>query len=591
MRLLSLLLFYLFIYDQANSQCDKICRERAIAMYDVVIRVPKPTDPKELITWNALHSLTHHYISTIYNIISGKSGHECFRFLDYSSRSNGINSDASNPSRPDWDRYKNQPMPLEPQGRIDYSISGEVVSSDKGRFIANLIILDARRHVVHNGLLLTIDYASDLGIAGNSMVLELLGGHGQISFASIIYAFEKERRDGTNNMAFNPDFMEQESTLANKIVMKKSYTAKSNEQKVITFVLQDCDGVPLKDRKIMVTAQKGKVDHSELHTNTEGIAYFVWTAPDENTEESINVSYKYDLPSDRPDQLNENIAIKVSKPREEFNVTLKVTGVTIEKEFDNNQKVIARTELVQDYSVDQMLSFNNVLFNRLEEKTQNIDYCTTRGGCVLMDGNSDLFKPTAAQPTGIMHAPVTCSFSRKAYSICDDKFLLVSTSDGGGTISDYIVTTMISIYKYDPSKDDFKPTPLVQNDKDREDIIPVPLTNASHFAQLSLEAGSFRPSPGVVNIRNYNCQDKKWVNSTEDGIKIPGFSFLIEGGKSIKEEGNERVYINPIIPEVELMNYLRNPIGMKTFTIKARSYEKTATIETQTDIYITLTLQ
>lgn len=130
--------------------------------------------------------------------------------------------------------------------------------------------------------------------------------------------------------------------------------------------------------------------------------------------------------------------------------------------------------------------------------------------------------------------------------------------------------------------------PLVKNNAGISDISTVPLTNAKHFAQLSFWLGSFNPSLGNTTIKRYDCTTKKWGNSDE---KSPGPSGGFEDRlKPRIENGFISYYINPVIPEIELMNYLRNPTGSKVFHVNARSYTKEANSESQTDYYITLTL-
>lgn len=587
------ILYLLFLLIQSNAigqnYCEKICKKRNIGLFDVAINVPKPTDAAQLKLWTEMHSLSHHYISTIYNVVQGVSGQECLSFVDMSSTFlSGPNSNPNKPSLPWIDPVTGNPLPQEPGGQIDYMIYGEVVPAQNGHFSGRLILLNARRMVVHNGLSVMIDYTGDFGIEGNQLVLELEGGGGMKSLAQIIYEFErKERDDKMNNMAFNPDFLDTEKPKL-KLPLKKSYKVKAKEAEVVSFILQDCDGNNLTNRKIKLTANKGKLDKNEIITGSMGEAFFTWTAPDENTDATINLFYKYDLPSDRPLQLDVNIDVKVNKPREEFKAVLTVKAVTVEKQFDADGNIESKTESENNYSVDQTLSFNNVLFERLEKKIQNLEYCNSRGGCVLIQGNSDLFKPTPSEPIGKKNSPVKYSFSSKTYSKCDDKFILSGLSEGDGSTSDYMVTTMVSIYKYSKADEDFQPVPLVKNKADMDEITPVPLTNANHFAQLSFQLGYFNPSPGNATLKKYDCSTKEWQNSNEKSGGPSG--EFIERGRPSNQNGLLTYFVNPVIPEIELMNYLRNPIGEKKFIIRARRYIKEANTETQTDFYITLLL-
>ena len=142
----------------------------------------------------------------------------------------------------------------------------------------------------------------------------------------------------------------------------------------------------------------------------------------------------------------------------------------------------------------------------------------------MLQGNSDQFKPTSAVPIGNNNAPVTYSFTSNYYSKCDGKIILTRTAEGNGSSSDYMVTDMISIYKYNKADEDFKPVPLVKNKPDMDDSTPAPLTNANHFAQLSFWAGSFHPSPRDGELKTYDCTIKGWRKTTDNlGVPLPEF--------------------------------------------------------------------
>ena len=130
--------------------------------------------------------------------------------------------------------------------------------------------------------------------------------------------------------------------------------------------------------------------------------------------------------------------------------------------------------------------------------------------------------------------------------------------------------------------------PLVKTKADRDDITPVPLTNPNYFAQLSFWPGYFHPAPANGGSKRYDCSVKKWMDSDIPGVSLPGFE---ERRKSTNQNGSIASYVNPVIPEGELMTYLRNPIGKKIFHINARSYSKDTNSESQTDYYITLSLE
>ena len=291
-----------------------------------------------------------------------------------------------------------------------------------------------------------------------------------------------------------------------------------------------------------------------------------------------------------PKAKNENTRPLVVK--ENFNATLTVKVVMLEKNFAGDGSVDSKTETEYQYSTKQLLSLNTVLLDRLKTSKQNIDLCTSRGMCVLMQGNSELPAPANG------NRPVDYSFASKTFSKCEDKLVLTRTSEGGGKISEYMLTSLISVYKYNKPVEDFVPVPLVKLKNSLDDINPLPLTNAKYYTQLSVQLGGITPNlnaaAGAIASKNYDCGIKTWQDEERDkryGVSVRSPAFLTEGGRSKKDGDFISYYINPIVPAIELMNYLNNPVGSKTFTINSRGYEKSPSGDIQTDVYITLVIE
>lgn len=563
-------LLILLLTSEAYTQgynCKK-CDPWKIAVFDIDVQIPEPTDLAEKNKWKVLHKFSGSFMNALY----ATEDRHCMYFLDNTSHS-VINSGGNG-------KRGNQGM-----SGMDYIIEGSITGgTGTYKYNSTAKLIRAVDGVVIRTAFYPFSNEEDHAFKANMLKLALgeiagTGGH-QGPIKNVIYEFEKKLRDDPKaNCAWKPEIVPE----------KYEYTVDPLSAKTITYTLKDCDDVPLTGRIVKVIADKELNTYPEAHAVKDGVIKVSFVTPEKEGTYTIRIEYDYKKPNQQPNTASQNITIKVKKPKTEFNAILEVKTITISKQFDNDGILNSKTETENNYSVNQVLTFNDVLFERLEKKLQNLDYCNSKGGCVLLQGNNNLFKPTAAEPIGTKNSPVRYSFTSKDYSICEgSKLILTRSSEGNGSTSEYMVTDMITIYKYNKADEDFKPLPLVKNKADMDDISPLPLTNATHFAQLSFWLGYFNPSPGNSSLKRYDCTTKKWENSDEkSGGPSGGWG---DREKSRNENGFISYYVNPVIPEIELMNYLRNPVGLKRFNINARAYRKEADTESQTDYYITLTL-
>ncbi len=263
-----------------QSYCDKICKERIIGCYDIIIYAPKPSDPSEIVRWQELFKATPAYIHLLYNF--HKQQNNCLQIMDMSSSFLSGSASAINPST----HYKTKeglPIPIG-STQEDYILFGKAKATARGNqpgtpfYALELLLLNADRQIVKTA----IGYVyNDLGMTVNNLVLDLFD-EGKKSLAQIIYEFEKKERDDQimNNMAFDPGFKK-----------KEKYDVKVNELLYIDLELKDCDEFELNNRTLKLSASAGKLESDVIKT-ANGHAAIVWTAPDRTGDQSIRVEYK-----------------------------------------------------------------------------------------------------------------------------------------------------------------------------------------------------------------------------------------------------------------------------------------------------------
>ncbi len=76
---------------------------------------------------------------------------------------------------------------------------------------------------------------------------------------------------------------------------QRSYTVKPKEEKRVTFVLKDCDGVVLPHRGLILELEgKGKIDRAAWIVDEDGMGEFVYTAPEDNEQATVTLAHEYE---------------------------------------------------------------------------------------------------------------------------------------------------------------------------------------------------------------------------------------------------------------------------------------------------------
>jgi hypothetical protein len=76
---------------------------------------------------------------------------------------------------------------------------------------------------------------------------------------------------------------------------QRSYHVKLKEEKSVTFILKDCDGIVLPHRGVLLELEgKGKIDRAGWIVDEDGMGEFVYTAPEDNEHAKVILSHRYE---------------------------------------------------------------------------------------------------------------------------------------------------------------------------------------------------------------------------------------------------------------------------------------------------------
>jgi hypothetical protein len=128
---------------------------------------------------------------------------------------------------------------------------------------------------------------------GNMLALNLgETAKGSRYLTEIIKEYEVKTRDESNKEKYGRIALNPTLTFADY-----SYKVDAKKSKEIRLSLIDCDGVPLKNRKINLRTDKGELESEEVFTDQSGLARVKFTAPAEDGIAEVKAWWEYDYPS------------------------------------------------------------------------------------------------------------------------------------------------------------------------------------------------------------------------------------------------------------------------------------------------------
>jgi hypothetical protein len=554
-----------FFASAQKSSCDLLCDTRRISCYDIEIQAAAPSDPKKYIGWYKLFALTKGYIAALYNT----DKEACLQIVDQSSAfmsGNGF-ADTSRPHVPWKEPGTGLPVDLIGRAHSDYHIYGTVVPEGND-YKMQLVLTTGQGELVKESSWLTIhpDTLSMAGMAfeGNFLLLDLKTvGSGSTSLVNIIAGWEMKKMQ-KSGYQLKPNFELKSAAL----------TAKPGETMIIPFKVKDCNGLDVAKEIIELSAPGCKLKKNTVNTDAAGMAYIELTAPDKEGDVPVHLKLTYQRPGGPRKTVNDGFTIKVKKQKETVSATIKVKGVTTSEETDEEGKIISKREDEFEYSSDMEFRLLTENISRLAEGKQKLSVCGGPGMCVLSTGSNN--------SAGLLEqkkvTPVTLTLRSNQWTSCEKGLTHTYKSDGGGSLTDYTVNASISVEQ----------RPQITDPE------LVPLVKENYYIRLYLSVGGIYPNINPAaprpNSSYYDCIEKKWAKTDDSkyGVSVPNSTPLNTPKKDVTMTSGQTLFTEPVFAAREILNYLQNPTGGKTFSLKGKLQHKENNTLTTTDVWVTL---
>lgn len=548
-----------------KSSCDLLCDIRRISCYDIEINAAAPSDPKKYMSWYKLFALTKGYIAALYNT----DKESCLQIVDQSSSflsSNGF-ADTSRPHVPWKQPGSGLPTDLIGRAHSDYHIYGTVVPEGDD-YKMQLVLTTGQGELVKESSWLTIhpDTLSmgAMAFEANFLLLNLktVGG-GSTSLVNIIADWEMKKMQ-KGGYQLQPKFE----------LKSKTLNAKPGEPMVIPFKVKDCNGLDVTKETIELSAPGCKLKSNTVNTDGAGMAYVELTAPDKEGEVPVSLKLTYQRPGGPRKTVNDGFTIKVKKAKETLSATVKVKGITVSEEKDEEGKIILKREDEFEYSSDVEFRLMGENISRLAEGKQKLSVCGGPGMCVLATGTNN--------SAGLLEqkkvTPVTLTLRSNQWESCEKGLTHTFKMDGGGQLTDYTVNLSIA----------------VEQRPQLTDPELVPLVKENYYIRLYLSAGgiypNINPAAPRANSSYYDCITKEWtkINDVKYGISVPNSTPLNTPKKDLVMTSDQALFIEPVFAATEILKYLQHPTGSKTFSLKGKLQHKENNKLTTTDVWVSL---
>jgi len=294
------------------SQCED-CDTRTVAQYDLKVTVtpPAPGSSGEIATFCKLLSLTGAlagYFST---------GDPDIGCISYTLINPMFPADSSNYL------YKAQSQ-LDPPGSsgYDYCLWGNV-SGSSGGYYAEVTLAVGKTQ-----LPLKVAGASFGDDFDPAAVASQLGAQ-LISLYVNIMDYERDKRDGGEPYAMAPE-----------ITMKPDkFKLDFNESTGIQITVLDCDGEPLKNRQISLSAEGGTIDSEQVTTDDQGKSFVLFTAGTQPEIGMVQAEFEFTTPPENTrDCPVEPAVMQIQKPEDAWFV-LGTYRTTTNSNFREEQSI------------------------------------------------------------------------------------------------------------------------------------------------------------------------------------------------------------------------------------------------------------
>jgi hypothetical protein len=608
---LKLLVFCLILVSafssRGQSDCQK-CDSRLVYLFDMAVhaRNPYALEPskdcdaqcmearqREIDHWKSLHFASPAYKEALMGY--GPEGEGCIMFnqrgnqgfpwlspdLYIASKSSNwlvtqiINSGDEN-LQPTYSALPPQP------DLTDYLMYGILKYDTAGhQYMARIITLNFRK----NEVIWETEYGTqrDGGDMSAAEAARMAITSGRQNFKKdILPGYEKRKRDESNTQSngivalkarlkFPVDAFEMEY---------EKYTA--NEQN-IEFTLIDCDDTPLKNKKVKFTVTEGSLEQNEVTTDENGRGKVVFKAPDHNCTADLEGNWAFEYPSGKPDITTARAAIQVRKPAEwlKAKVTVKVVSKMVAPSFsdsDPTQAIDGETS----FTTDMLLQIVRGRVERYLKDPKKRTECGKGSHCAVLTGSSYEMVRDPENPLELIkndRYPINVSrkSSEKGKRLVgnDTQFVVVHKTDAGGV--NKVEAISLEINTYYGSDDIAVPTALIPK-------YIVTISGGRYGDRLNPQK---YPCHGDGTSLSWDDFKQKLVdNGNALEIGIP-YGYGVDEPVQTESE----LTIPLLIDDAKgLDQWLLNPMGSKTLTLKGKHYYKDGYSESEQNVFVTLNL-
>ena len=264
--------------DSLGQDCVK-CGKRVVYCYDIAVNTAAPMTHVDSVRWRNLHFVSVGYRAKYVNF----EDKNCLEFI-YKFR-----SDYDTP----WIDPDCQGAENVSEGAVDYQMYGGL-SGTEGNYTATLHLLNNKRMSIASASYRFENSNEPLWV-GNMLALNLgETAKGSRSLTEIIKEYEVKTRNESNKEKFGRIALNPTLTFADY-----SYKVEAKKSKEIRLSLVDCDGVPLKNRKISLATDKGELESEEVFTDESGVARVTFTAPPEDGVAELKAWWDFYYPSEK----------------------------------------------------------------------------------------------------------------------------------------------------------------------------------------------------------------------------------------------------------------------------------------------------
>ncbi len=262
--LLNVLLFTFYSVLSQEWECED-CPKRKVGLFDLDVWLKNPANSPSQISyadWQELFMVAGGIHNSLFNNDPSK---ECLNYFD------GQMAMISNLDEQNYQigyTSTSLPPPAGTMDEVNYWVSGIIAQQESdGAVIIKVYVLASGTGDTVVEASIPYDFSLSGTQNGNNIGKKLIPVMGKIR------AFEKKKRNNNNEIVIDPEGKGAELELT----LKKE-KIKVGEKAEAEIELIDCDGIPIKNMEVKLTAKGGKFDPEKVTTDESGVATTKFTA-------------------------------------------------------------------------------------------------------------------------------------------------------------------------------------------------------------------------------------------------------------------------------------------------------------------------